>query len=94
MSEKIEGLFIKCTKVRHNTFIVDLLTLKYGRCSFSFHLNKKKPSSFIFQPFHFIEFSSGINPEKNVNKGNNPALIFPVINIISDIRKLVILFID
>lgn len=87
MSEKIEGLFIKSTKIKHNLFIVDLLTLTHGRCSFTFYFNKKKSSSFIFQPFHFIEFSSGFNLEKKVNKGNNPALVFPVINIISDVRK-------
>ena len=85
MSKRIEGLFLKSTKIKHNSLIVDLLTNEYGRCSFIFHVSKKK--LFAFQPFHFIEFSSNYNSEKKLNRASEAEIIFPVLNIISDVRK-------
>lgn len=87
MSERIEGLFLRSTKIKHNSIIVDILTANYGRCSFVFPLSNKKNTSFLFQPFHFIEFSSGFNNEKKLNRASSAEIVFPVINIISDIRK-------
>ena len=49
MSKRIEGLFLKSTKIKHNSLIVDLLTNEYGRCSFIFHVSKKK----LFALFNF-----------------------------------------
>ena len=46
-----------------------------------------KNQSFLFQPFHFIEFSTVYNPEKKVNRANNVEMKFPIIDILSDIRK-------
>ncbi|MDA9666077.1 DNA repair protein RecO C-terminal domain-containing protein, partial [Bacteroidota bacterium] len=43
--------------------------------------------AFLFQPFHFIEFSAAYNPEKKVNRANNVEMKFPIIDILSDIRK-------
>ena len=87
MSQRIEGLFLRSTKIKHNSIIVDLLTKQYGRSSFVFTISSKKSKSFLFQPFHLIEFSSAFNSEKKVNRANNVEIIFPVIDIISDIRK-------
>tara|TARA_B100000768_G_scaffold155431_1_gene152510 strand:+ start:4484 stop:5194 length:711 start_codon:yes stop_codon:yes gene_type:complete len=87
MSQRIEGLFLRATKIKHNSIIVDLLTNQYGRSTFVFTINTKKNQGFLFQPFHFIEFSSAYNPEKKVNRGNNVEMKFPIIDILSDIRK-------
>ena len=87
MSQRIEGLFLRATKIKHNSIIVDLLTRQYGRSTFVFAISSKKNQSFLFQPFHFIEFSTVYNPEKKVNRANNVELKFPIIDILSDIRK-------
>lgn len=87
MSERIEGLFLRSTKIKHNSIIVDVLTPNYGRCAFLFSISSKNKTSYVFQPFHFIEFSSTFNFEKKINTASNAELVFPVINIISDIRK-------
>ena len=87
MSERIEGLFLRSTKIKNNSIIVDLLTANYGRSSFIFPLSNKKNIPFLFQPFHFIDFSSGFNIEKKLNRGSKAEMVFPVINILSDIRK-------
>tara|TARA_B100001057_G_C22656043_1_gene874014 strand:- start:293 stop:1003 length:711 start_codon:yes stop_codon:yes gene_type:complete len=87
MSERIEGLFLRSTMIKNNAVIVDVLTQKYGRCSFLFPNTSKKKSGFLFQPFHFIEFSSKFNYEKKINLASKVELVFSVINIISDIRK-------
>lgn len=87
MSQRIEGLFLRATKIKHNSIIVDLLTRQYGRSTFVFAISTKKNQSFLFQPFHFIEFSTVYNPEKKVNRANNVELKFPIIDILSDIRK-------
>ena len=87
MSERIEGLFLRSTKIKHNSIIVDVLTANYGRCAFLFTISNKNKTSYVFQPFHFIEFSSTFNFEKKINTASNADLVFPVINIISDIRK-------
>ena len=85
MSQKIEGFFLRSTKLKQNVLLVDLYTFQYGRSSFIFSHQKKSP--FIFQPFHFFSFQSNYNPEKKLNRANNQELIFPVINIVSDVRK-------
>ena len=87
MSQRIEGLFLRATKIKHNSIIVDLLTRQYGRSTFVFAISSKKNQSFLFQPFHFIEFSTAYNPEKKVNRANNVEMKFPIIDILSDIRK-------
>ena len=87
MSERVEGLFLRSTRIKNNAIIVDVLTEKYGRCSFLFPNTSKKKSGFLFQPFHFIEFSSKFNYEKKINLASKVELVFSVINIISDIRK-------
>ena len=87
MSQRIEGLFLRATKIKHNSIIVDLLTRQYGRSTFVFAISSKKNQSFLFQPFHFIEFSTVYNPEKKVNRANNVEMKFPIIDILSDIRK-------
>lgn len=87
MSERIEGLFLRATKLNHNSLIVELFSRQYGRASFIFSRSSKKNTSFLFQPFHFIEFSSSYNKEKKLNKGANIEMSVPIINIISDIRK-------
>ena len=87
MSQRIEGLFLRATKIKHNSIIVDLLTKQYGRSAFVFTISSKKNPGFLFQPFHFIEFSSAYNPEKKVNRANNVEMKFPIIDILSDIRK-------
>ena len=87
MSQRIEGLFLRATKIKHNSIIVDLLTRQYGRSTFVFTISTKKNHTFLFQPFHFIEFSAAYNPEKKVNRANNVEMKFPIIDILSDIRK-------
>jgi len=87
MSQRIEGLFLRATKIKHNSIIVDLLTRQYGRSTFVFTISTKKNQAFLFQPFHFIEFSAAYNPEKKVNRANNIEMKFPIIDILSDIRK-------
>jgi DNA repair protein RecO len=87
MSQRIEGLFLRATKIKHNSIIVDLLTRQYGRSTFIFTISTKKNQGFLFQPFHFIEFSAAYNPEKKVNRANNIEMKFPIIDILSDIRK-------
>jgi len=87
MSQRIEGLFLRATKIKHNSIIVDLLTRQYGRSTFIFTISTKKNQVFLFQPFHFIEFSTAYNPEKKVNRANNVEMKFPIIDILSDIRK-------
>ena len=87
MSQRIEGLFLRATKIKHNSIIVDFLTRQYGRSTFVFAISTKKNQGFLFQPFHFIEFSSAYNPEKKVNRANNVEMKFSIIDILSDIRK-------
>ena len=50
-------------------------------------LHTKKKAPFIFQPFHFISFNSKFNPDKKINLAYKQELIFPVIDIVSDVRK-------
>ena len=85
MSEKIDGLFLRSTKLKQHSLIVDLYTFQHGRSSFVFTHKKKAP--FIFQPFHFISFNSKFNPDKKINLAYKQELIFPVIDIVSDVRK-------
>ena len=87
MSERIEGLFLKSTIIKSSAIIVDVLTQKYGRCAFLFPNTTKKKSGFLFQPFHFIEFTSKFNYEKKINLASKVELVFSVIDINSDIRK-------
>jgi DNA repair protein RecO (recombination protein O) len=87
MSDSIEGLFLRSTKYAENSLIVDLLTAFQGKRTFLFKGFKKKKTSFVFQPFHVIEFNCKFNPDKNINLGYSPELSFPVYDIISDIRK-------
>ena len=87
MSQRIEGLFLRATKIKHNSIIVDFLTRQYGRSTFVFAISTKKNQGFLFQPFHFIEFSSAYNPEKKINRANNVEMKFSIIDILSDIRK-------
>ena len=87
MSQRIEGLFLRATKIKHNSIIVDFLTRQYGRSTFVFDISNKKNQGFLFQPFHFIEFSSAYNPEKKINRANNIEMKFSIIDILSDIRK-------
>jgi len=87
MSQRIEALFLRATKIKHNSIIVDLLTRQYGRSTFIFTISTKKNQGFLFQPFHFIEFSTAYNPEKKVNRANNVEMKFPIIDILGDIRK-------
>ena len=87
MSQRIEGLFLRATKIKHNSIIVDFLTRQYGRSTFVFAISTKKNQGFLFQPFHFIEFSSAYNPEKKINRANNIEMKFSIIDILSDIRK-------
>ena len=87
MSQRIKGLFLKATKLNHLSTIVELYTQQHGRASFIFSRAPKKNTSFLFQPFHFIEFSCSYNNEKKINRGSKPELIFPIIDVISDIRK-------
>ena len=49
MSQRIEGLFLRATKIKHNSIIVDLLTRQYGRSTFVFAISTKKNQSFLFQ---------------------------------------------
>ena len=74
MSQRIEGLFLRATKIKHNSIIVDLLTRQYGRSTFVFAISTKKNQAFLFQPFHFIEFSTVYNPEKKVNVGPSESM--------------------
>lgn len=87
MSQRIEGLFLRATKLNHSSLIVELFTKQYGRSSFIFSRGTKKNSSFLFQPFHFIEFTTAFNSEKKLNRGSNIEMSVPIISIISDIRK-------
>ena len=87
MSQRIEGLFLRATNLNHSSLIVELFTRQYGRSSFIFSRGSKKTKPFLFQPFHFIEFSSSYNSEKKLNRAANIEISFPIISIISDIRK-------
>ena len=87
MTQRIEGLFLKSTNLNHSSFIIDLFTKQYGRASFIFSRGSKKNKPFLFQPFHFIEFSSSYNSEKKLNRATNIEMSVPIISIISDIRK-------
>jgi|TARA_B100001094_G_scaffold333044_1_gene408152 DNA repair protein RecO len=87
MSQRIEGLFLRATNLNHSSLIVELFTRQYGRSSFIFSRGSKKNKSFLFQPFHFIEFSSSYNSEKKLNRATNVEMSVPIISIISDIRK-------
>ena len=64
MSQRIEGIFLRATKLNHLSTIVELYTQKFGRASFIFSSSGKKNTSFLFQPFHIIEFSATYNNEK------------------------------
>ena len=64
MSQRVEGLYLRSTKINHNSLIAELFTKQFGRVSFIFSISSKKNNSFLFQPFHFIEFSTAYNPEK------------------------------
>ena len=81
MSNRIEGLFLKSTKYAENSLIVDLLTDLHGKKTFLFKGFKSKKNSFVFQPFHVIEFNCKFNPQKNINLGFSPELCFPVYDI-------------
>ncbi len=87
MSQRLEGLFLRATNLNHSSLIVELFTRQYGRVSFIFSRGSKKNKSFLFQPFHFIEFSSSYNHEKKLNRAANIEMSVPIISIISDIRK-------
>ena len=87
MSQRIEGIFLRATKLNHLSTIVELYTQKFGRASFIFSRSGKKNTSFLFQPFHIIEFSATYNNEKKINRGSKPELAFSIIDIISDVRK-------
>ena len=51
MSQRIEGLFLRATKIKHNSIIVDLLTRQYGRSTFVFTISTKKIKHFYFNLF-------------------------------------------
>ena len=87
MSQRIEGLFLRASNLNHSSIIIELFTRQYGRSSFIFSRGSKKNKSFLFQPFHFIEFSSPYNSEKKLNRATNIEMSVPIISIISDIRK-------
>ena len=87
MSQRVEGLYLRSTKINHNSLIAELFTKQFGRVSFIFSISSKKNKSFLFQPFHFIEFSTAYNPEKKINRGSKPEMVLPILDIISDIRK-------
>ena len=67
MNKRIEGLFLKSTKIKQNSIIVDFITLNHGKASFVFKASKNKNISSLFQPFHFIDFSCKFNPDKKLN---------------------------
>jgi len=87
MSQRVEGLYLRSTKINHNSLIAELFTKQFGRVSFIFSISSKKNNSFLFQPFHFIEFSTAYNPEKKINRGSKPEMVLPILDVISDIRK-------
>ena len=58
MSQRVEGLYLRSTKINHNSLIAELFTKQFGRVSFIFSISSKKNKSYLFQPFHFIEFST------------------------------------
>ena len=49
MSEKIDGLFLRSTKLKQHSLIVDLYTFQHGRSSFVF--THKKRLLLFFNPF-------------------------------------------
>ena len=51
MSQRIEGLFLRATKIKHNSIIVDLLTRQYGRSTLFLLLAPKKIRDFYFNLF-------------------------------------------
>ena len=88
MKQQIEGLFLSAQNYTESSVIVHLFTKQYGRHSFFFKGAKKKNKPYIFQPFHFIEFSSNFNEDKNLNSGMSPALVVPFHKITNDVRKV------
>ena len=92
MKEQLEGLFLSAHSYTDTAVIVQLFTDKYGRRSFIFKGAKKKNSPYLFQPLHFIEFSSSFKHEKSINNASNQQLSFPCHQITSDIRKTSIAF--
>ncbi len=88
MNQQIEGLFLSSTAYSDNSAIVQLYTEQYGRHSFIFKRLKNKNNPYVFQPFHFIEFTCNYNNNKNINLGVSPSLISPFYEITSDIRKI------
>ena len=87
MKQEIEGLFLSSIVYADSSVIVQLFTQQHGRQSFIFKGVKKRNRPYIFQPFHFIDFLSVFNPEKNMNVGTNPTLVCPFYQITNDIRK-------
>ena len=53
MSQRIEALFLRATKIKHNSIIVDLLTRQYGRSTFVFTMSTKKKSGIFISTFSF-----------------------------------------
>ena len=92
MKQQLEGLFLSAHSYTDTAVIVQLFTDKYGRRSFIFKGAKKKNSPYLFQPLHFIEFSSSFKHEKSINNASNQQLSFPCHQITSDIRKTSIAF--
>ncbi len=88
MKQQIEGLFLNAQSYTESSVIIHLFTKQYGRQSFFFKGVKKKNHPYIFQPFHFIEFTSNFDPDKTLNSGSSPALIIPFHEITNDIRKV------
>lgn len=88
MKQQIEGLYLSAQNYTGSSVIVHLFTRKYGRQSFIFKGAKKKNKPFIFQPFHFIEFSTHFNEEKNLNSALSPSLVHPFHDITNDVRKV------
>jgi len=88
MKQQVEGLFLSAQSYTESSVIIQLFTRQYGRQSFFFKGVKKKNQPYVFQPFHFIEFSSYFNPDKTLNSGNAPALIHPFHEITNDVRKV------
>ena len=85
--QEIEGLFISAKNYSETSVIVQLYTKQYSRQSFIFNGVKGKNKPYIFQAFHFINFSCRFNQNKQLNTAYVAELICPFHSITTDIRK-------
>lgn len=88
MRQSLTGIYLNHISYSETSVILKLFTKEYGLRSFIVKgAKKKKGTSAVLQPFHFLEVSSNFNPEKDLNYGNTVSLYKPSKTITIDIRK-------